>query len=520
MAMEFARVIEQVSKEKGISKDIVIRAIEDSIKSAARKQEGMQYNIEAQYNADIGAVEVFRIWTVMATVEDPFTQITVDDARGRFDPEAEPGDEFLEKIDKEYGRIAAAAAKQNLVQRIRDAEREITFNEFKDLVGEVVHGTVLRFERKNMIVQLRSPRRIGVATEAILPEKEQIPRERYRPQDQIRAYIFDVKIETKGTQILLSRTHPGFLKKLFQHEVPEIDSGIVEIKGVAREPGGRAKIAVLSHDSAVDAVGACVGMKGTRVQSVVQELRGEKIDIVPFTEDSAEFVCRALLPAKVAKILMYEDDLAMEVIVPDDQLSLAIGKKGQNVRLASKLSGWRLDVRSQGEAEEESRRARASLIAIPGVGDLTAELLLQANYRNAEGVAESDVESLMEIEGIDAERAGQVLASAKDHVATIRQAEAEAAALVAEAEADRVRSMFAYLPGAEEGAADKLIAGGYGTLDKVASAAVAELAQILAVDKEGAERVRAGARAQIEAATLSLEGSSEAEAVVQEVKEA
>ena len=237
MAMEFARVIEQVSKEKGISKDIVIRAIEDSIKSAARKQEGMQYNIEAQYNADIGAVEVFRIWTVMAVVEDPFTQITVEDARGRFDPEAEPGDEFLEKIDKEYGRIAAAAAKQNLVQRIRDAEREITFNEFKDLVGEVVHGTVLRFERKNMIVQLRSPRRIGVATEAILPEKEQIPRERYRPQDQIRAYIFDCKMETKGTQILLSRTHPGFLKKLFQHEVPEIDSGIVEIKGVAREPG-------------------------------------------------------------------------------------------------------------------------------------------------------------------------------------------------------------------------------------------------------------------------------------------
>jgi transcription termination/antitermination protein NusA len=494
MAMEFARVIEQVSKEKGISKEIVIKAIEDSIKSAARKQEGMQLNIEAQYNADIGAVEVFKIWSVVETVEDPFTQITVEDARQRFDPEAEPGDEFLEKMEKEYGRIAAQAAKQNLVQRIRDAEREIIFNEFKDRKEEILTGIVTRFERKNMIVQLRPN------VDAILPEKEQIPRERYRPQDRIRAFVLDVDMTIKGPSIVLSRTHPGFLKKLFEQEVPEIYEGIVEIKGVAREPGGRAKIAD------VDPVGACVGMKGTRVQSVVQELRGEKIDIVPWTPDPAEFVCRALAPAKVAKIIMDEDDRVMEVIVPDDQLSLAIGKKGQNVRLASRLSGWRLDVRSEGEAEDEARRARASLIAIPGIGDVTAELLLQEGYKTAEEVASSDVESLCDVEGVDAARAEQILAAASDHVAMMRQAEAAAVAAQAEAEAARIRSMFDGLPGAEEGSADKLLAAGIDTLEKVSNAAVAELAQALSLDKEGAERVRAAARAHMDAATLVLEG--------------
>ena len=250
-----------------------------------------------------------------------------------------------------------------------------------------------RFEKKNIIVNLGR-------TDAILPEKEQIPRERYRQGDRIRAFILDVEMGGKGPQIVLSRTHPGFLIKLFEQEVPEIYEGIVEVKGAAREPGGRAKIAVVSHDRDVDPVGACVGMKGTRVQSVVQELRGEKIDIVHWTPDPAEFVVRAMAPARVSKIVMDEDAHAMEVIVPDDQLSLAIGKKGQNVRLASRLTGWNLDVRSESEAEDESRRARLSLSAIPGVGDVTAELLFQHGFKSAEEVAQADEAALAEVDGI------------------------------------------------------------------------------------------------------------------------
>ena len=274
---------------------------------------------------------------------------TSTEARAKYDPEAEVGDEILIKLDTAtMGRIAAQAAKQNLIQHIRDAERKQIFNEFKDRKQEVVSGIVQRFERKNMIVNLGR-------TEAILPEKEQIPHERYRQGDRIRALILDVDLSEKGLSIVLSRTSNDFLMKLFEQEVPEIYEGIVEIRQSAREPGGRAKVAVYSKDSDVDPVGACVGMKGTRVQSVVQELRGEKIDIVPWTDDQAELVCRALAPAKVSKVIIDEDEHAMEVIVPDDQLSLAIGKRGQNVRLAHRLTGWKLDVRSEAEAEEEAR---------------------------------------------------------------------------------------------------------------------------------------------------------------------
>ena len=254
-----------------------------------------------------------------------------------------------------------------------------------------------RFEKKNIIVNLGR-------TDAILPEKEQIPRERYRQGDRIRAFILDVEMGGKGPQIVLSRTHPGFLIKLFEQEVPEIYEGIVEVKGAAREPGGRAKIAVVSHDQDVDPVGACVGMKGTRVQSVVQELRGEKIDIVHWTPDPAEFVVPRHGARAVAKIVMDEDAHSMEVVVPDDQLSLAIGKKGQNVRLASRLTGWNLEVRSESEAEDEARRARLSLSAIPGVGDVTAELLFQHGFKSAEEVAQADEAALAEVDGIPERR--------------------------------------------------------------------------------------------------------------------
>src|SRR5690348_1624760 len=416
------RVIEQVSKEKGIDRQIIIKALEEAMLSAAKKTFGHDRNIEAKFNTELGEVELFEIKTVVDKIEDPLNHVTLDEARRDLDPDAEVGDELLAKLPPEkFGRIAAQAAKQNIIQRVRDAERDIIYNEFKGRKGELFSGIVQRFEKKNIIVNLGR-------TDAILPEKEQIPRERYRQGDRIRAFILDVELTSKGPQIVLSRTHPGLLIELFRQEVPEIYEGIVEVKGAAREPGGRAKFAVTSHDRDVDPVGACVGMRGTRVQAVVQELRGEKIDIVPWTSDPAEYVCRALAPAKVSKIIMDEDEHAMEVIVPDDQLSLAIGKKGQNVRLASRLTGWKLDVRSESEAEDEQRRARASLIAIPGVGDVTAEYLLQDGFKSAEHVAEADIERLAEIEGVGPERAGAVLQAAQDHVAALRQAEAEAAA--------------------------------------------------------------------------------------------
>ena len=428
MSVDLNRVIEQVSKEKGIDKTIVVNAVEEMMHSAARRTFGPDRNIESRYNAEIGEIELFEIKTVVASVANAGSEVELEDARARYDPDAQAGDEILIKLDTAtMGRIAAQAAKQNLIQHIRDAERKQIFNEFKDRKGEIVSGIVQRFERKNMIVNLGR-------TEAILPEKEQIPHERYRQGDRIRALILDVDLSEKGLSIVLSRTSNLFLMKLFEQEVPEIYEGIVEIRQCAREPGGRAKVAVYSKDGDVDPVGACVGMKGTRVQSVVQELRGEKIDIVPWTDDQAELVCRALAPAKVSKVVIDEDEHAMEVIVPDDQLSLAIGKRGQNVRLAHRLSGWKLDVRSDSEAEEEARAARASLNAIPSIGDINAELLYQWGFRSAEQLSEAN-EDNFEVEGISPERARQVILAARDWVANKRRIEEEkAAAALAAAE--------------------------------------------------------------------------------------
>ena len=422
MQPDLNRVIEQVSKEKGIDRDIIVKALEEAMLSAAKKTFGHEKNIEAKFNTELGEVELFEIKTVVEHVEDAENQMTLAEARAKIDPEAEIGDELLAKLPPEkLGRIAAQAAKQNINQRVRDAERDIIYNEFKDRKGELFSGIVQRFERKNIIVNLGR-------TDAILPEKEQIPRERYRQGDRIRAYILDVELTGKGPQIVLSRTHPGLLVKLFEHEVPEIYEGIVEVKGATRDPGARAKIAVIFNDRDVDPVGACVGMRGTRVQAVAQELRGERIDIVVWRSDPAEYVCRALAPATVSKILMDEDGRAMEVIVPDDQLSLAIGKKGQNVRLASHLTGWKLDLRSESEAEDEARQARASLTAIPGVSAVTAELLYQNAFKSAEELAASDEDTVAEIEGIGPEVGGGILAAARAHV---EQKRAEEAALAA-----------------------------------------------------------------------------------------
>ncbi len=437
MQQDLNRVIEQVSKEKGIDKSILISALENAMISAAKKTFGHQRKIEAQFNPEIGEVEIFEAKTVVETVADPATEITLSEAKKNFDPDAEMGDELLSKLDSSlFGRIAAQAAKQNIVQRVRDAEREIIYNEFKGREGQLVNGIVQRFEKRNIIVNLGR-------TDAILPEKEQVPRERYRQGDRIRAYIVSVEITGRGPQIILSRTHPGMLTQLFAQEVPEIYEAIVEIKGAAREPGGRAKIAVISHDPDVDPVGACVGMKGTRVQAVVQELRGEKIDIVHWIPDQAEYVCRALAPAKVSKIIIDDDEHSMVVVVPDDQLSLAIGRKGQNVRLAARLTGWRIDVCSEADDEEETRKARQSIGAIPGINDIVAELLYQEGFKSAEDIAASDLEDILDVEGVSKEKAEALHKSAKEYVVEKQRKEEEEAATAKQQAAELAASELA-----------------------------------------------------------------------------
>ncbi len=353
MFLDLNRVIEQVGKDKGIGKEILIEALENALLSAAKKEFGPQREIEARYNEQLGEVELFQFKTVVEQVQNTYTEISLEDAR-EIDPEAQVGDSLGIKMDSaSFGRIAAQTAKQVIIQKVRDAERDIIYNEFQERQGELVNGIVQRFERGNIIVDLGR-------TEAVLLPRDQVPREAYRQGDRIRAYVMDIKKTPKGPQILLSRTHPGLLIKLFELEVPEISEGIVKIEAAAREPGGRAKIAVSSRDPDVDPVGACVGMKGSRVQAVVQELRGEKIDIVPYSEDPIRFVVNALAPAEVSDVRVDEENRTMEVLVADDQLSLAIGKRGQNVRLAAKLTGWKLDIKSESRLSASQAAAAAA----------------------------------------------------------------------------------------------------------------------------------------------------------------
>lgn len=345
MVVNLNHIIDQVVKDKGIDRAILVEALESAVLSAANKKYRNTRELEAHYNDEIGEVELFEFVTVVEEVVDSYKEIDIEEAR-EIDPEVEEGDSLGMKMDASgFSRIAAQTAKQVIIQRVREAEREGVYNEFKDRVGELVNGIVRRYERGDLIVDL------GRA-EALLPHREQVPRENYRQGDRVRSYISEVKLSPKGPQIILSRTHPGVVAALFHFEVPEVAEGIVEIKAVAREPGSRAKIAVVSHDSDVDPVGACVGMRGSRVQNVVSELRGEKIDIIPWTPDIARFACAALAPAEVSRVYVDNQELALEVIVPDDQLSLAIGKKGQNVRLAAKLTGWKIDIKSETRAAE------------------------------------------------------------------------------------------------------------------------------------------------------------------------
>ncbi len=345
MVTNLNHIIDQVVKDKGIDRAVLVEALESAVLSAANKKYRNTRDLEAHYNDDLGEVEVFEFVTVVDEVVDSYKEIDLDEAL-EVDPDVEAGDSLGMKMDaSSFSRIAAQTAKQVIIQKVREAEREGVFNEFKDRLGELVNGIVRRYERGDLIVDL------GRA-EALLPHREQVPRENYRQGDRVRAYISDVKMSSKGPQIILSRTHPGVVAALFHFEVPEIAEGIVEIMSVAREPGSRAKIAVVSHDPDVDPVGACVGMRGSRVQNVVSELRGEKIDIIPWTPDVARFACSALAPAEVTRVYVDNDEQALEIIVPDDQLSLAIGKKGQNVRLAAKLTSWKIDIKSETRAAE------------------------------------------------------------------------------------------------------------------------------------------------------------------------
>jgi len=338
-------IIDQVVKDKGIDRRILVEALESSVLSAANKKFRNTRDLEAQYNPETGEVELFEFVTVVEEVSDSYREIDLEEAR-EVDPGVEVGDSLGMKIDAgQFTRVAAQAAKQVIIQKVREAEREGVYNEFRHRVGELVNGIVRRYERGDLIVDL------GRA-EALLSHREQVPRENYRQGDRVRAYIIEAKLNPKGPQVFLSRTHPGMVASLFQVEVPEVHEGLVEIKGVAREPGSRAKIAVVSHDPDVDPVGACVGMRGSRVQNVVSELRGEKIDIVPWSQDIARFAAAALSPAEISRIYVDEEEEALEVIVPDDQLSLAIGKKGQNVRLAAKLTGWKIDIKTESKAAE------------------------------------------------------------------------------------------------------------------------------------------------------------------------
>ncbi len=417
---ELKRMIDQVAREKGLDREILINTLEEAMRSAARRKLGSKVEVDVAYNEELGEMEVFEFKEVVEEVEDPDTQISLEEAL-KLDPECEPGDELGVKVDTaDFGRIAAQSAKQVIIQRMKDAERDIIYEDFKDRKGEIINGIVQRFDKGSIIVNLGR-------TEAVLPSKEQVPREGYRPGDRLRAYVLDVKRISRGPQIILSRTHPGFIQALFELEVPEISEGIVTIEGVAREPGSRTKIGVSSRDRDVDPVGACVGMKGSRVQAVVQELRGEKIDIIAYDPDPAKYVVNALAPAEISRVIVDEVSNTMEVIVADDMLSLAIGRRGQNVRLASKLSGWKIDVKSESKYGEALRDGYRSLLDVVGVGEIRADELFQAGYGSAESLAEAEAAELAAVAGVSQERAEELVADARRYLQErARQAQEEA----------------------------------------------------------------------------------------------
>nr|BFD59243.1 transcription termination factor NusA [Bdellovibrio sp. CKG001]BFD62620.1 transcription termination factor NusA [Bdellovibrio sp. HM001]BFD67389.1 transcription termination factor NusA [Bdellovibrio sp. HAGR004] len=393
---DLSKVIDQVGKDKGIDKQVVIDAITQGMLVAARKKYGTYREIEAAYNEDTGEVELFEFKEVVPREKyiDEEVEIPLDEAQ-KLDPNVQLDDSIGIKLEaSDLGRIAAQTAKQIIMQKVRDAERNIIFNEFEERKGEIASGIARRVEKGAIVVDLGR-------TEAYIPPREQIPGEQYKPGDRIQGYLSEVRQTTRGPQIIMSRADERYLMKLFEMEVPEIYDGVVEIMAAAREPGQRAKIAVRSKDNSVDPVGACVGMKGSRVQNIVQELRGEKIDIVPWDEDITRFACNALAPAEISRVFLDDANREMEIVVPDSQLSLAIGKRGQNVRLAAKLTGWKLDIISESSAASRTAESIFNLMLIPGMNETMAQNIFQSGFGSFQAVAIASVEELMTIPGYD-----------------------------------------------------------------------------------------------------------------------
>jgi N utilization substance protein A len=502
-------VIEQVGKDKNIQRDVLVQALEQAILTAAKKTFGAHRELEAQFNEDTGGVDLFLIVNVVDQEGELGREINVTDAN-EHGLEAEVGDELLFQVfyraeeaeraseqdekfgnlidlkgaHKTFGRIAAQTAKQVIYQRVREAERDNIYNDFKDRKGELITGIVRRFERGNLVVDL------GKA-EAILPVREQVPRESYRAGDSIKAYVLDIDRAARGPQIILSRTHKGLLEKLFEQEVPEIYEKIVRIESSAREPGARAKIAVSSRDRDVDPVGACVGMKGSRVQAVVQELRGEKIDIVPYNEDPARFVCNAIAPAEVTRVIIDAEGHRMELVVPDDKLSLAIGKKGQNVRLASQLSGWRIDIHSESKIQELEVRAKRQLASIEGMDAEVAETVFKLGWRSVHDIANAVTGELAGVPKIGSVEAAQaIIDGAKTFIKTEKTRQ-QAARKEAERRSNLSdRDRLLEVKNVTEKLADRLLESGL-TVDQVYRAQDIEaLARLADCDRNEARRLR------------------------------
>jgi len=412
MISELARLVDTLQREKSIPRDVVIEILESAMEAAGRKKFGMTRDIEAQYNDELGEVELFEFRTVVEAeeLEDDDLEITEADAAD-LDPECIVGDSLGIKMDVVgLGRIAAQTAKQVIIQKIRDAERELTFNEFKDRKGELITGIVRRFEKGNIIVDLNR-------AEAILPRREQVQTETYRPGDRVQAFVLDITRATRQPQVVLTRTHPGLLMKLFEIEVPEIYEGIVRIEACAREPGHRAKIAVSSTDPDVDPVGACVGLKGSRVQAVVAELRGEAIDIIPWHPDPARFIVYAIAPASVSRVYIDDTTHTMELIVPDDQLAKAIGRRGQNVRLAAQLTGWRIDIFSETKHAKLLDDAHAEIARITVLNDEQAGTLVRNGFQSAQEVADAEAAEVAGLLEMD-EAFGRSVVDGADEVVT------------------------------------------------------------------------------------------------------
>jgi N utilization substance protein A len=482
-------IIDQVGKDKGIDRKVIIEALEQAVLTASRKKYGHQGEIEVQFNEEAGEVELFQFKQVVEQVTNPFTEISLEEAR-ELDNEAQIGDSLGVKLNTDFGRVGAQTAKQVIIQKVREAERENVYNEFKDRKGDLTSGTVQRMEKGSIYVN------IGRA-EAVLFSKEQIQGEVYRQGERLRAYILDVQKNSKGPQIFLSRTHPGFLIKLFELEVPEISEGVIKIISAAREPGERAKISVYSSNRDIDPVGACVGMKGSRVQSVVQELRGERIDIIPWSQDQVKYVCNALAPAKISRVYIDEENRYMEVVVADDQLSLAIGKKGQNVRLASRLTGWKIDIKSESKMEKISNEILESFKGLPHIGDVTSRILYNEGFRSIKDVSEVDPEELarfLEIEKVKSlEIVTAALQMAQKEESTESKEEGPPAGAPALDSVDRI-------DGVGEKTAEVLRSNGFKTVQDILKTDVERLSALPGIGSKKAEKL-------IQAAQRYVKGS-------------